>query len=401
VSDGLSIMVQWLDTTPGLAANAALWAELDPFFAQEQQTMLANAVLTTAPFRERLVQFWANHFAVMATTIPTLACAGAFVRDAIRPHVTGLFSDMLVAVMQHPAMLYSLNNPGSLGPQSLAALAIAKASDGQKTADINENLGRETLELYTVGIAANYAQADVDAMACLLTGWTVNLTTLPYGFVYRPSQAQPGQQTLLGSVYSNTQGGSNTQAGCLSALEALATNPYTYQNLATKLVTHFTSDTPAASDVAAVAGVLSATGGNLGAAAAAVVALPNAWQPLTKLRTPQDLVVAALRASNTTAAGMPQMPWMLNVMGQPLWQPPFPDGWSDLAADWTGPPLMLMRSDCMGELAKLATGVTPALAAASSVGPFLSANTVAVMNSAALASDQLTLLFASPEFQRR
>jgi uncharacterized protein (DUF1800 family) len=394
-SSCLAIWAQWLKAPPGPSSNAATWALIHPLFAQEQQDMLAGAVLSTAPFRERLVRFWTNHFAIMANSPETLLTTGSFVRDAIRPNVTGTFSDMLLAVMRHPAMLYSLDNTQSIGPQSPAGLALLKNSKGKLSDNINENLGRETLELYTVGVNAGYAQSDVDAMGYLLTGWTVNVSTAPYGFFYNSAWAQPGSQSLLGTSYPNTQ------AGCVSALAALATNPYTYQHLATKLVSHFVSDTPAASDIAAIAGVLSATGGNLGAAAKALVLLPSAWQPLTKLRTPQDLVIAALRAANTTAGNMPAIEPMLAALGQPLWQPPFPNGWSDLAADWTGPQQMLLRCDCMSRLANGITAVTPAVAVAGSVGPFLSANTAAVMNRAPSTHDRFATLFCSPEFQRR
>jgi len=200
---------------------------------------------------------------------------------------------------------------------------------------------------------------------------------------------------LLRNTYSDTE------AGCTSALQALATNPYTYQHLATKLVTHFVSDTPAPADIATIANVLATTGGNLGAAAQALIALPSVWQPLAKLRTPQDLVIAALRAANTTAGTMPTIETMLTAMGQPTWQPPFPNGWSDDAADWTGPHQMLLRGDCMSALSGKITAVTPAVAAAGSVAPFLSANTTACINRAPSTHDQFTVLFCSPEFQRR
>ena len=353
-------------------------------------------MVTPAPFRERLVWFWSNHFAIMAANHHRVASvAGAFVRDAIRSHVTGTFSDMLLAVMTHPAMICSLDNELSIGPQSPKAAQAAKYH--QPLPNINENLGRETLELYTVGVGAGYSQADVDAMAYLLTGFSVNLKTAPMGFYYDATVAQPGNQVLMGRSFPNTQ------AGCQAALQALATSPYTYQHLATKLVTHFVSDTPALADVTAVYNALASTGGNLEAAAQALIGLPNAWTPLTKLRTPLDLAIATLRSAGATAATVPaNLNQIVTALGEQTWCPPFPNGWSDVAADWTSPESMVLRCDWLCTFcATLGAAVTPASVASAALGPFLSPNTTAALGRIAGASGQLTVLFSSPEWQRR
>lgn len=393
LSQCMALIGQFRVGPAGSNANTVAKQQITQLFAQEGQDLLANAVLTQAPFRERLVWFWANHFAIMAKALGVEATAGSFVRDAIRPHVTGNFSDMLLAVMQHPAMLFSLDNTTSAGP--LSPMGQAHLKHALPPVNINENLGRETLELYTVGIDANYAQADVDAMAYLLTGWTVSFQPATLGFYYDAAMAQSGSQTLLGTSYPNTQ------AGCTSALAALAANPYTYQHLATKLVTHFVSDTPSQSDISTIYNVLASTGGNLGAAAKALVMLPSAWTPLSKLRTPQELVVAALRAAGTTGAAMPNLPGIMNKLNQPTWKPPFPNGWSDYAADWTGPDPMALRADCLSALCRAMPSVTPAAVASCALGPLLSSNTAAVVGGSGSVHDQLTVLFCSPEFQRR
>lgn len=394
-AQGLALKYAFDKSQPGSSTRNQYGAAINTLFTNEAQAFLTNAVITPAPFRERLVWFWANHFAIMASPLVVASVAGAYVRDAIRPHVTGTFSDMLLAVMSHPAMLWSLNNPESIGPQSQYAQNLVK--HGGPQLDINENLGRETLELYTVGIGAGYSQADVDAMAYLFTGWTVNMNTAPQGFVYNPQIAQPGSQTVMGATF---QGG--TQAGLTQALQALATSPYTYQHLATKLVTHFISDTPAASDVQAVYNALASTGGNLAAAASALIGLPNAWTPLTKLRTPIDLVIAALRAVGATASTVPgNINAMLNGLGQPLWCPPFPIGWSDIGTDWVSPESLLLRMDWAMSFSASQASVVPANVAASSLGPLLSPATTAAMSRVAAPANQLTLMLCSPEFQRR
>ncbi len=369
-------------------------------YQADAQAALANAVLTRAPFRERLVWFWSNHLAIQTNSVATSATAGSFVRDVIRPGVTGTFADMLVAMVQHPAMLFSLNNNVSVGPGSSAAVhARAAGLAFAQSANINENLGRELLELHTVGVDAGYRQADVDAMAYLLTGFTVNARSAPLGFVYNPGIAQPGSQTLMGSTFPNTQ------AGCIAAVRWLATRPATYMRLAGKLVTHFVADVPDGASVQAVYNALASTGGNLGAAAQALVGLPAAWRPFGKLRTPQDLVIATLRGLGVTAATMPTILPMLSAMGQATWQPPFPNGWSDLAVDWMGPEACLTRADWANTIAASGLATAPGIDAAGvagwTLGPLLTPASRATIASASAPNDRMTLLLCSPEFQRR
>ena len=392
-SDGIDLGNRLFKATAGSTAQDAAHAELNALFARECQALLGGAVTTQAPFRERLVWFWMNHLAVMAATVRTSATAGAYVREAIRPNVTGRYADMLAAAILHPAMLYSLNNDQSVGPASPRAVECLQRTGIQL--DVNENLARETLELYTVGVGAGYSQADVRALAHLLTGCTVNTSAAPYGFVYDARSAQPGSQTLMGNSYPNTL------AGLRAALLWLGTHAATYLHLATKLVTHFVSDSPDPRDVAVVCKALASSGGDLSAAAAATVGLPGAWVPLTKLRTPVEYVVAALRGLGATADAVPNLAAVPAAMGQSLWSPPFPNGWSDLAADWLGPESLLIRGDWANVVAWLRPQVTASGFAAAALGPLLGKNTVQVANNAQAGHDQIALLLTSPEFQRR
>jgi uncharacterized protein (DUF1800 family) len=393
VAAGLAQQYQRSLAPVGSTQEATITAQIWATLKAERQSFLSYAVTTRTPFRERLVWFWANHFAIMAGTVPMAGVAGPFIRDAIRPYVTGTLTQMLQAVVSHPAMIYSLNADSSVGPQS--PLAIASAKKGV-ICNINENLAREILELYTIGVQAGYTQADVDALACLLSGLDVNIKPgSPLGSFYNTAKQQPGSQTLLGITYPGTQ------SGLYSALNMLGTHPDTYQHLATKLVTAFVSDTPLAADVAVVNQALVSTGGSLPAAHQALIGLQNAWTPLQKLRTPQEFTVAVLRAANSSAATVPaSIEDIVQPMGQPTWLPPFPNGWSDLAVDWTGPQPMLLRGDWASSFATSLAGVTAAQAAQASVAPFLAASTSALI-SAAPTTEQLGLLFCSSEFQRR
>ena len=137
------------------------------------------------PFRERLVWFWTNHFTVSLRRGQCAAVAGAFVQEAIRPHVTGKFQDMLLAVMRHPAMLIYLDNAGSVGPDSLGGQLSHRG--------LNENLARECMELHTVSPASGYTQADVTAFARILTGWSIELNNDPSGLPVPPAHPRAGR----------------------------------------------------------------------------------------------------------------------------------------------------------------------------------------------------------------
>ncbi len=384
----------WGLSQVGLPIGPALRAHVYSVFEVSVQNILTYAVTTTTPFRERLVWFWANNLAVMASTVPTVCLAAQYVRDAIRPNVTGTYSQMLQAAILHPAMVYSLNAVDSIGPQSPTGLRLRQHG---VAADINENLAREALELYSVGLAEGYTQADVDALACLLSGVNVKVSgTGPLGTFHDSTKQQPGNQVLLGRSFPGTQ------AGLLAALDMLGTHPATYQQIATKLVAHFVSDNPDPADVTAVYNALAGSGGSLPAAYNAVIALPNAWIPLQKLRTPADYVFAILRAANTTAANMPTaLGNLLNMLGQPIWQPPFPNGWPDTAGGWLGVQAMLLRGEWANAFGASLSGVTYAEIAQSSLGPLLSSATDAFLQTIPTVQEQLGLFFCCSEFQRR
>ena len=359
----------------------------------EQRALLDWAVASERGFRERLVWFWANHFTVSLRQGGVGALAGAFVREAIRPHATGRFADMLLAVMRHPAMLIYLDNAVSVGPDSLAG---ARSGRG-----LNENLARECLELHTLGRAApdgapNYRQADVTALAAILTGWSVDINDPVPGFFFRRRAHEPGPKRLLGREFAEGE------QGGVAALRLLAGHPATHWHLSGKLARHFVADAPSPAVVQRIAAVLRETDGDLGAAAGAIVQMEAAWAPLTKLRTPQDFVIAALRAADLPAERAPPNPaGVVAGLGQPLWNAPLPDGWADDAGGWAGPEAMLRRIDWSFSLAGRAAGADPQALAQAALGPLLRPATRAAMADAPSRVEAVALLFASPEFQRR
>jgi uncharacterized protein (DUF1800 family) len=352
----------------------------------EISAYVTNAIDTPAPFRERLVWFWANHFTVSLRQGGTQAVAGAYVREAIRPNVTGHFTDMVLAVMRHPAMLMYLDNAGSVGPNSPA---------GQREhRGLNENLARECMELHTVTPSAGYSQTDVTEFAKIITGWSVEMRDIP-GFLFRPGAHEPGPKTMMG------QGFPPGEEGGVLALKFLANHPATHRALATKLVRHFVADTPPDDAVRHIEGVLRDTRGDLGAASLALISLPQAWQPLGKLRSPLDYVVATLRAIDLPPDKRPDVIGMTGALGQPMWNAPLPNGWGDTAADWSAPESLLRRVDWAFGVAGRADMADPSDLAEQNLGPLLHPSTREAVHRAGSRRDGLTLLLTSPEFMRR
>ncbi len=345
----------------------------------ELGAMMTTLVTTDAPFRERLVWFWANHFTVSDRKGAVIPCLGPYLREAIRPHVTSRFADMLLAVMRHPAMLIYLDNATSVGPDS--------PTGRNKHRGLNENLARECLELHTVTPSSGYTQADVTVFAAVLTGWSVDLAGPSPGFVFRPLAHErtcaPGEQ------------------GGRDFLDWLGTHPATYRNLAHALATHFIADDPPPASVRRIEAALHDTGGSLKAAALACVDAPEAWQGLSKLRTPSDYVTAVLRATGIRPERPEQIAAWQGVLGQRPFNAPLPNGWPDRAADWAGGEALVRRVDWAWAIAGKADWPDPMQMARDTLGPLAAAETLDQIRHAGSRREALTLLLASPEFMRR
>jgi uncharacterized protein (DUF1800 family) len=363
-------------------------------FRAEAQARFQRVVAAEAGFVERLVHFWSNHFCVSAAKGALVrAIAGSFEREAVRPHVLGRFADMLKAVESHPAMLFYLDNARSFGPQ-------APAGQGGKRG-LNENLAREILELHTLGVQGGYTQADVTSLARIITGWTfagaAGRIGEPGTFVFNPLAHEPGDQTLLGKVY---KAGGIEQGE--AALTDLARHPSTARHVATKLVRHFVADAPPPSLVGRLADVFRDTDGDLLAVAAALLAADEAWSaPLTKMRTPEEFLLAAMRAIDHLPDDPGAVLGPLNVMGMPLWQPPGPNGWPDTVAAWASPEGMKLRLDVAAALAGRAREVNPSELLDGIAGGFASRETRQAVARAESRQQGLALLLMSPEFQWR
>jgi uncharacterized protein (DUF1800 family) len=338
------------------------------------------------------VWFWSNHFCVSADKGPTRPICGAFEREAIRPHVLGKFADMLLAVETHPAMLLYLDNARSIGPNSFAGLRRGKG--------LNENLARETLELHTLGVRAGYTQADVTNFAKVITGWTVRPPRLDpeHGgeFWFNERMHEPGPQTVIGTTYPE-----DGFAQGRDVLRALAHHPATAKHIATKLAIHFVADSPLPALVDRLAKRFRDTGGDLLQVTRMLVTAPEAWQSRDKLKKPGEWTVAALRGSGLAIHDVRRVVNAQNLLGEPLWRPPAPKGFSDDSAAWLDG--MAERLDIANQIGRLAGNVShePDALVDAALGPLASRDTRETVKRAASRPQALALLLMAPEFQRR
>jgi uncharacterized protein (DUF1800 family) len=357
-------------------------------FRNEARARFDAAINADIGLVERLVWFWSNHFCVNADAT---VMAGGYEREAIRPHVLGRFKDMLLAAEGHPAMLLYLNNEQSIGPDSVAGV--------NRDRGLNENLAREILELHTLGVRTVYAQADVTNFAKILTGWTIlpTLTNPDHGgeFVFLRRAHEPGPQTVIGNAYANT----GVEQG-RAVLTDLARHPATARHVATKLARHFIADDPPPALVDRLSQRFLDTDGDLKEVSAALIAAPESWAAeQAKIKRPGEWIVAALRAT-AEPGEIVRIIRAQALLGEPLWRPPAPKGFSDDNAAWL---------DGLGQRLEIANSFArreglanePEAVMEAAIGPLASAETRRAVAGAESRPQALTMLLMAPEFQRR
>ena len=369
-------------------------------FAVQRRNMLATlarAVVSPDGLRERLTLFWADHFTVIARGGPYRHMVAPYITDAIRPHVAGRFADMVRAVVTHPMMLTYLEQSRSLGPNSRAGQQSGRG--------LNENLGRELLELHLVGAQGGYDQTDVTEMAELLTGLTYAPTE---GVTYKANRAEPGAEVVMGRRY----GAEASLATVEAALDDLARRPETAAHIARKLAVHFVSDTPDEDLVAALTRSFLDTGGDLLAVTATLLNHPAAWTPQrAKVRQPFVFVAASLRAlavRSDRIMALSQRDYTrhlaapLQLMGQPWERPIGPDGWAEAPTRWITPQALAGRITwAMTSPGSFVDALPdPRAFATTAVGPVVPAELTFAATAAESLSDGIGLVLTSPAFQR-
>jgi uncharacterized protein (DUF1800 family) len=357
-------------------------------FRKEARARIDAALDAEIGFVERLVWFWSNHFCVNAEKT---VMAGAYEREAIRPHVLGRFADMLLAAEGHPAMLLYLDNAQSIGPDSVAGINRDKG--------LNENLAREILELHTLGVRTVYTQDDVTNFAKVLTGWTIRQTASDpdHGgeFVFIKRMHEPGPGTVVGKEYDEA----GVEQG-RAVLADLARHPATAKHVATKLALHFIADDPPPALVQKLTDRFLDTDGDLKEVTMAMIAVPEAWAPeQAKIKRPGEWIVAALRATGERG-DIGRILGAQALLGEPLWRPPAPKGFSDENAAWLDG--LAQRLDMANAFAhREGLAIEPKAIMKEALGPLASAETRQTIARAESRPEALTLLLMAPEFQRR
>lgn len=370
----------------------AYFTQSTAILTQEARIRTKQGVNTEAPFAERLVRFWTNHFTVSARTAELQVTVGAFEREAIRPHIFGSFTKLLQAATFHHAMLIYLDNAVSVGPNS------SHGRSGRR--GLNENHARELLELHTVGEAAGFTQDDVLETAKILSGWTIGtrhhyepwLGTVIFG----NGMHEPGRHVVLNTLF-----GSNGRQQAYQLLDSLALHPATARRLATKLAAHFVADDPPASLVNRLEASYLRSRGQLKALYTTLINSPEAWEPrMQKIKTPEDFVLSTGRSIGVDAI-LRSSANALSSMGQPPFEAPSPKGWPDRGEFWMSPDSMIKRIDWMTEVVSKAKPHNPEALLADTLGPLVSPETQELVLKTSDPAKAVAIALLSPDFQRR
>ena len=365
----------------GMAAGIGAQYQIGQELAQAK---MVRAILSERQLQEVMADFWFNHFNIYIAKDSDQWYTTAYERDAIRKNALGKFSDLLLATAQSPAMLVYLDNWLSIGPDSLANgvnPANPRSKPGNK--GLNENYGREVMELHTVGVNGGYSQADVTNLAAILTGWTVNNPGQAGGFQFDPKRHEPGTKTWLGhrigngepfviqgssaasavlaarqapamnessmdgmamgggagqkaTALANTPGNEGMKEG-LEALNLLAHSPQTAHFISWKIAQRFVADDPPPALVDRMAKTFLSSDGDIKAVLRALVASPefNSKKYFrNKVKTPMEFLASAYRTTLTDPSNPGALVNTIKTMGMPLYYALPPTGYYITADHW-------------------------------------------------------------------
>jgi uncharacterized protein (DUF1800 family) len=289
-------------------------------FDELQAQKLLRAVYSERQLQEVLTDFWFNHFNV-ARKIEDRPVVAAYERDVIRPRVLGRFRDLLEAVALSPAMLFYLDNWLSAAPQT-------RGSRG-----LNENYGRELLELHTLGVDGGYTQRDVVEVARCFTGWTMANPHDSLGFVFKPAMHDRGEKRVLGRRIKAGRGVEDGE----EALDILARHPSTARFIATKLVRRFVADDPPRALVDRAARTFRRTDGDLREVMRTILLSHEFSAPAAsraKAKSPLEYIASALRATGADVRNARPFVGTISALGEPLYQSQPPTGYPDRGDAW-------------------------------------------------------------------
>jgi uncharacterized protein (DUF1800 family) len=396
----------------------AMAAAQPAFYAHQEliDSKVFRAVYSNRQLEEVLVDFWMNHFNVFSGKAQERQLITSFERDAIRPNVFGRFRDLLLATARHPAMLLYLDNWQSQVPRDDIRLPAGPNGVPLQRPGLNENYGRELLELHTLGVDGGYTQQDVIAVARAFSGWTI-FDLQRYGeFQFNPATHDRKEKVVLGHTLPAGRG----EQDALDVIDILARHPSTAKFISKQLAQRFVADVPPATLVDRMAATFTKTDGDLRAVLQTMFASPEfmsegAWR--AKFKSPLEVVISAARALNADVTDTYMLAQRVADLGQPLYGKVEPTGYPNTGESWTNSGGIIGRIDFAAALAAgQIPGVTvdisrfnfksPAAVAADLLGTAASAATLAAIDKG-MASKEATpsmiasLVIGSPDFQSR
>ena len=321
------------------------------------EAKLLRAVYSQRQLDEVMTDFWINHFNVFVDKGLDRLMLTSYERDVIRPHALGKFEDLLVATAKSPAMLFYLDNWVSVGPNSPQAMGIPsrpygrygrrfpppqpRPNRGKRPSGLNENYGRELLELHTLSVTGGYSQRDVTEVAKVFSGWTIDKPVEGGNFKFEPRMHEPGPKFVLGHRIKPKGEGEG-----LEVLHRLATGPQTAHFISLKLAERFVSDDPPPALVDRMAKTFLKKKGDIREVLSTLFHSPEFWDDGTyraKVKTPLEFVASSLRATGAEIDDALPLTQQLNRMGMPLYGAQPPTGYSMKAETWVSSSALLNR----------------------------------------------------------
>ncbi|HLH04031.1 MAG TPA: DUF1800 domain-containing protein [Bryobacteraceae bacterium] len=370
---------------------------------------ILRAIYSNRQFAELLDDFWFNHFNVFLNKGADRYFLAVYERDTIRPHLFGKFYDLLLATAESPAMLFYLDNWQSAGPD----LAVRAPNNKRARRGLNENYGRELLELHTLGVNGGYMQKDVIEVARCFTGWTIRQPGKGGEFFYSDRLHDKGAKVVLGHVIP---AGGGMKDG-LEVLEILAHHPATAHHISLELAQRFVADDPPPSLVNRMSETFLKSGGDLRKVLQTMLKSPEFWSEgayQAKVKTPFEMVVSAVRAANANVDSANALAGQIQKLGEPLYRKIEPTGYSSANTEWINSASLLDRMNFALALAQnrvkgvhVDTGSwesqrDPLQVARSILGALPGAQTEAAIEQQGGAPNMVAgLTLGSPEFQRR
>lgn len=319
------------------------------------ENKLYRAIYSERQLEEVLVDFWFNHFNVYLNKGPVRHLTTSYERDAIRPHVLGKFKDMVLATAQHPAMLYYLDNWQSVDPAALQNMQRRARRAGFKIPNrargLNENYGRELLELHTLGVDGGYSQKDVIEVARCFTGWTIATVLNDPKFQFIDRVHDKGEKLVLGQKIA--AGGGKEDA--LRVIDIVSSHPSTAKFISRKLAQRFVADEPPQALVDRMAATFLKTNGDLREVMRTMIASREFFSDgayRAKMKSPFEMVVSAARAINADVDSALALSRAIDELGQPLYRKEEPTGYYNTAEEWVSTAGLLARMNFSLSLAQ-------------------------------------------------